>query len=364
MIENTRLRRTLLVLAILFVAGIITVLENSGNKSHVPTDASNLPESEKGLPSAADFSGATGWLNTPDNASLDLVSLRGKVVLVDFWTYSCINCLHSLPHITALYDAYRDHGLVVVGSHSPEFAFETKRANVAQAIARYGIHYPVAQDNDYGIWDAYSNHYWPAHYVVDQYGKIRGSHFGEGGYAETEDQMRMLLTEAGYTDLPHKVEPLPDVSNGDRTCELYVNPRTCDGHSTFGNTEGYTPGQDVQYTFPAQPAPDRIYLDGLWTDGSESATAAHDGDGVQVDFRGAAVNLVAAGPDGACVQVLLDGKPMPSQYAAHDVTVEKTRTCLYLAGSRSYDVYAGPREGHTLELQVPAGFELFTFDFT
>ena len=351
-----------LVIAIMAIVGAILAIEQPwADKSAPPPPPTDLPASEEPYSAAPDFKSATGWINS---APIDLVALRGQVVLVDFWTYSCINCIHTLPHVTALYDRYKDHGLVVVGVHTPEFNFETKRENVARAIAQYGIHYPVPQDNDDGIWNAYDNHYWPADYLVDQYGKIRGTHFGEGDYAKTEDEVRGLLAEAGQTGLPAKVEPLPDVNQGDHTCELYVSPRDCDGHSSFGNAEGYHAGQDMQYTFPLAPARDRIYLDGLWSDGSESATAAHDGDGVEVDFRGAAANVVAAGPDGACVEVSLDGKPMPSNYAGHDVTVEKSRTCLYLAGSRSYDVYAGPREGHTLELRVPGGFQLYTFDFT
>ena len=360
MIENPKVRLPLLLAAILVVAGVIAAIEASGNRSHVPAAPSDLPASEASLPGAADFSGATGWLNTPNNASLDLVGLRGKVVLVDFWTYSCINCIHTLPHVTALYDRYRDHGLVVVGVHTPEFAFEKRRDNVAHAIAQYGIHYPVPQDNDDGIWNAYHNQYWPADYLVDQYGKVRGTHFGEGGYGKTEDEVRGLLGEAGFADLPAKVEPLPDVQGGDHSPELYAAA----GRSAIGNSEGYRPGEDVQYSFPTAPARDKIYLDGLWSDHDEEATAAHDGDGVEVDFRGAAANLVAAGPDGACVEVLLDGRPIPANLAAHDVSVGKSRSCLYLAGSRSYDLYAGPREGHTLELRVPVGFQLYTFDFT
>ena len=358
MIQDDRLRRSLLVLATLVVATTVQVIEASAPKAVVPPPPADLPVAEAGLPGAADFNGATGWLNTPDNQSLDLVSLRGKVILVDFWTYSCINCIHTLPHLTRLYDTYAPYGFVLVGAHTPEFAFEKDRGNVAAAIARHGIHYPVAQDNRYGVWDAYGNHYWPAHYLVDQYGKLRGSHVGEGGYAETETQVRALLVEAGATSLPAPVEDGVE-SYGDHTGELYATS----GRSAIGNPEGYAEGRTVNYTFPAEKADGHIYLDGRWLDGYDSVEALEPAR-VRVPFHGMAANVVAGGPDGACVEVLLDGAPLPATMAAHDVPLHGGRACLVLDGDRSYDVYQGPRESHVLELVVPEGFRLFTFDFT
>ncbi len=148
------------------------------------------------LPSLA---GATSWLNS---AALTPAMLRGKVVLVDFWTYSCINCLRSLPYVKAWYDKYRDHGLVIIGVHAPEFAFEKDLGNVRRAVAELGVTYPVALDNNYAIWQGFNNQYWPAHYFIDASGHIRAHHFGEGEYAQSEQTIRYLLTQAGYKDLP------------------------------------------------------------------------------------------------------------------------------------------------------------------
>ena len=148
------------------------------------------------MPSLA---GATGWLNGPP---LTRESLRGKVVLVDFWTYSCINCLRTLPYVKRWYDTYKDHGLVVIGVHAPEFAFERDPDNVRRAVGELGIRYPVAIDDDYAIWRGFSNQYWPAHYFIDAEGRIRGHHFGEGDYEGSERILRELLTQAGYKDLP------------------------------------------------------------------------------------------------------------------------------------------------------------------
>jgi thiol-disulfide isomerase/thioredoxin len=358
MIEDDRLRRSLLVFAVLVVATTIQAIEASAPQKVVPAPPEDLPASEEGLQGAADFSGATGWLNTPGNRSLDLVALRGKVVLVDFWTYSCINCIHTLPHLTRLYDTYAPYGFVLVGAHTPEFAFEKDRGNVAAAIARHGIHYPVAQDNRYGIWDAYGNHYWPAHYLVDQYGKVRATHFGEGGYAETERQVRGLLAEAGAASLPAPIEDGVE-DYGDHTGELYATS----GRSGVGNPEGYREGSTVDYRFPDAQQDGHIYLDGRWLDSHDSVDAM-EAARVRVPFHGAAANVVAGGPDGACVEVLLDGAPLPADLAAPDVRAEAGLTCLVLGGDRSYDLYEGPREAHVLELKVPEGFRLFTFDFT
>lgn len=144
-------------------------------------------------PAAPGFSGIDRWLNSPP---LDLQGLRGKVVLVDFWTYTCINCIRTLPHVKSWHEKYKDQGLVVVGVHTPEYPFERSTANVQAAIKRFGIAYPVAQDNRYATWQAYANQYWPAVYLIDRQGRIGYTHFGEGAYAETEARIRALLEEA------------------------------------------------------------------------------------------------------------------------------------------------------------------------
>lgn len=141
---------------------------------------------------APEFQGISNWLNS---APLTIAGLKGKVVLVDFWTYTCINCIRTLPYVTKWYDTYKDKGLVVVGMHTPEYAFERKTDNVKEAIGRFKINYPVAQDNRYATWSAYNNMYWPAVYLIDKKGRIVYTHFGEGDYAETESQIRRLLAE-------------------------------------------------------------------------------------------------------------------------------------------------------------------------
>ena len=176
------------------------------------------------------FAGATLWLNSPP---LTPEALRGKVVMVDFWTYSCINCLRALPFVESWYEKYKDHGLVVIGVHAPEFAFEKDPNNVRRAVADLKVTYPVALDNDYAIWQAFNNQYWPAHYFIDATGRIRGHHFGEGNYDESEQTLRKLLTDAGQTDLPPPgmgaakavgVQAPPDEAH-DQSPETYVGYR-------------------------------------------------------------------------------------------------------------------------------------------
>ena len=342
------------------VAAIVVAIlwVGAGPKSSVPDSPAGLPSSEEQYDGAPDFSGASGWLNTPNGTAIDLVSLRGQVVLVDFWTYSCINCLHTLPHVTRLYDTYNASGFTVIGVHTPEFGFEKVPANVERAIKAQGIHYPVPQDNDYGIWEGYNNHYWPAHYVIDQYGKLRFQHFGEGGYAEAEEQVRQLLREAGHEDLPTPFETGDGGGGGPQSPELYA----AHGRSAVANPEGYSEGQVVEYARPdpAGIAGDRIYLSGSWFDGAEAAVAQSQGS-VLVRFTGAGANVVLDAPTG-CLPITLDGDRVPAALAGPDVDV--AQSCLRVDGADSYDFFAGASGTHTVEIQAVPGLKLFTFDFT
>lgn len=164
-----------------FLAPLVLTLTSA--HAATPADYGTAPE----------LAGIGQWHNTPP---LSMASLRGKVVLVDFWTYSCINCIHTLPYVSKWYEQYKDKGLVVIGVHTPEYPEERDKDKVARAIARHGLRYPVAQDNDYATWRAYGNQYWPAFYLVDRQGRIRVKRVGEGNYAETEGAIRQLLEEA------------------------------------------------------------------------------------------------------------------------------------------------------------------------
>jgi len=260
------------------------------------------------LPSLA---GATQWLNSPP---LSVASLRGKVVLVDFWTYSCINCLRSLPYVRGWADKYKDHGLVVIGVHAPEFAFEKDPANVAKAVKDLGVDYPVALDNRYAIWQGFNNQYWPAHYFIDARGRIRHHHFGEGEYEQGEDVIRQLLTEAGQHDLPggyvsgdRRGVEAADSGDPTRSPETYV------GYARAAQFAGGRVAHDDPWDYhaPAALGANQWSLDGRWAVHAESAQLQRAGGRIVYRFRGRDLHLVLGpGADGKPVRfrVTLDGK--------------------------------------------------------
>lgn len=287
---------------------------------------------------APEFAGISNWLNSPP---LTMAGLRGKVVLIDFWAYSCINCLRALPYVTRWHDAYKDRGLVVVGVHTPEFAFERVTANVQKAASRFGVRYPVAQDNAMATWRAYSNQYWPAEYLVDRNGHVVLKHFGEGRYDETENAIRSLLAAGA---------PVPRDDGVDRsrieTREMYFGIGRVE---MLASPERPREGE-ATYSSPSPLPSNHFALVGTWKLGAENATLARDGGVVHLAFQSGKVFMVASSERPVTVGVIVDGRPQPP------VTVQESR--LYtLFDSRDYGE-------HVMTLSIPkAGFEAFTFTF-
>ncbi|HEX4359071.1 MAG TPA: cytochrome c biogenesis protein DipZ [Pseudonocardia sp.] len=241
---------------------------------------------------APELTGLTGWLNTPGNQPLSLASLRGKVVLIDFWTYSCINCQRTLPHLEAWYRAYHDAGLEIIGVHTPEFAFEHVPSNVAEQARALGVAYPVAIDNDYATWNAYNNQYWPAEYLVDPQGVIRHVAFGEGGYGTAEELIRQLLVERNpERQLPPATE-VPDATpTGEQTQETYLGYHYSPLHLAGADLDRDRP---AAYRFPTSLDPGNFALGGTWTAGAEALTAGPDAR-LRLSFHAAKVYLVLGG---------------------------------------------------------------------
>jgi cytochrome c biogenesis protein CcdA/thiol-disulfide isomerase/thioredoxin len=241
---------------------------------------------------APNFAGITSWLNTPGDKPLSISSLRGKVVLVDFWTYSCINCQRTLPHVEAWYKEYSKDGFVVVGVHTPEFAFEHVVSNVKAQSADLGVRYPVAVDDDYKTWDAYSNEYWPADYLIDAQGQIRHIHFGEGDYAGTEGFIRQLLKAAhpGLT-LPAATEIPDKTPTGEMSPETYVGYERLQYLVPQGSETRDAP---AAYHFPPQLPLGGFGLSGTWTDHSQGATAGKDAQ-LELAFLAKEIYLVLGG---------------------------------------------------------------------
>ena len=257
------------------------------------------------------LSGATQWLNSPPLSS---EMLRGKVVLVDFWTYSCINCLRTLPYLKAWDEKYRAQGMVIIGVHSPEFAFEKDPRNVAQAVRDLGISYPVAMDNQYNIWNAYSNQYWPAHYLIDAQGRIRDQHFGEGAYQETEHMIQTLIREAHQGALAMGDELVQVAGSGvtAAAADMESSPETYVGYlrqQNFASPEAIRRNVAVQYSARRALKPDQWALSGKWLVSAESAALQAAGGTISYRFQGRDLHLVLGSRNGKPVRfrVTLDG---------------------------------------------------------
>jgi cytochrome c biogenesis protein CcdA/thiol-disulfide isomerase/thioredoxin len=334
----------------------------SGGLGEAVAEAAPMPEASgpgSGLPvlgRAPEFVDNQRWFNTPGDRPLTLRSLRGRVVLVDFWTYSCINCLRTLPYLTAWDRRYRRDGLTIVGIHSPEFPFEKEASNVEEAIERNGIEYPVAQDNELATWNAYGNQYWPAEYFVDSRGRVRFAHFGEGEYGEKEKVIRELLAEAGRRPAPratrvHAIAPSPGLTTpetylGAARAERFTNPMLSPGLHDFQP--------------PPAPADNEFAYAGRWHITLDSATAA-GGSSLALHFGARRVYLVLGSPGHARhMRVLLDGHPIPAALAGSDVH----DGVVTISAQRLYNLVDLPRvEKHVLTLELEKGVTGYAFTF-
>jgi len=269
---------------------------------------------------APDIKGITKWLNTPGNAPIDLKSLRGKVVLIDFWAYSCINCQRSTPHVVGWYDAYRDEGFEVIGVHTPEYAFEKVEANVVSGAKDLGITYPIAMDNAFSTWTNYRNRYWPAEYLIDQQGTVRHVRFGEGGYEDTEKLIRQLLSE-GDQNLP------PAVESRDTTPRQKLTPETYFSVGKVVNYRGdgeYDEGTRI-FTLPDELPDDSYALGGTWALDYQGITAQNDDNAIALNYHARNVYMVVGGTgtvtvtgDGKTTTIPVSGPPNMRQLVADD----------------------------------------------
>jgi thiol-disulfide isomerase/thioredoxin len=336
--------------------------------AHWPTPAglhtSSAPLPVEGrLPS---FDGATEWLSSPP---LTAAGLRGKVVLVGFWTYTCINWLRQLPYLRAWAAKYAGHGLVVIGVHTPEFAFEHDLGNVRQAAADMRVDYPVAVDNDYAIWGSFDNHYWPALYFADAQGLIRHHHFGEGEYQQSEMVIQQLLAEAGSADPGHELVSVS--ARGAEAPADWAQLRSPENYTGYGRTEGFAspdgavPGQPHAYAAPAALRLNNWALSGDWTVAEQAVTLNEAGGRIAYRFHARDLHLVA-GPaaPGAPVhfQVRINGQPPGAAHGA-DVDDEGHGT---MAGQRLYQLIRqpGPISDSTFEITfLSPGAQAYAFTF-
>jgi len=328
------------------------------------TDQPNDDASEEALfnvPSykAPELHGGGEWLNSEP---LTLASLRGKVVLIDFWTYSCINCIRSLPYLQAWYEAYKDSDLVIIGVHAPEFEFEKMTANVVRAVADRKLTYPIVQDNDFTIWRAYHNHYWPAHYLIDKDGRVRREHFGEGEYDETEQAIRTLLAEAGG-DVKNPMtiqQPVSVPIRSSQTPETYLG---YERGANFVNVVEYAPDESAHYNLVDTLETNEWSLGGDWRIGPMDTVVTGDEATLRIKFSAKEVYLVMDGPEGATATLKLDGKAVTQTHAGGTDVGDAGR--VHLDGARLYRLVKLPTftSNATLDIALPKGTVVNAFTF-
>lgn len=313
-------------------------------------------------PSAPDLRQTGGWINS-EPFTLDEMQEEGKVVLIDFWTYTCINCIRTLPYLREWHEKYADQGLVILGVHTPEFAFEHEYDNVVEAVGKFELEYPIVQDNEFGTWRAFNNRYWPAKYLIDHNGNIRYSHFGEGAYDETESKIRQILEEAGFDvmGVAASSDPGPSPAEGARaatieesqTRELYAGYDRNYGALMAQQMPPYVrhveyyeaPDATVMYEDPGEYINHFLYLNGLWLNTLESLVHARETedyeDYIALKFYGTSVNVVMSpevqveGEDEGGglgepyqVRIYLDDGPVPEEQAGRDI--------MYDSGGNSF----------------------------
>ena len=311
------------------------------------------------------------WFNSPP---LSFRQLRGRAVLVDFWDYTCVNCIRTLPYVQAWHERYRDKGLTVIGVHTPEFTFAQYESNVERGIREFGLTYPIVIDSDREIWKAFANRFWPTKYLLDKDGYLRYGHFGEGGYGDCEQVIQELLREIDPAiSLPPLMEPVREEDHIGAVCyratgELYLGHR----RGRIGNEGGFKEDQIADYNFGESLAENFFYVAGRWASTAEYFEAVEDGTHtLRLKYEASAVNLVMACPHSPSAEVVIqqDGKPLSQKQATRDtrfrshsgadesyVVVDSARM-YFLADNHEFGI-------HEIELRCSRGVAAFAFTFT
>jgi thiol-disulfide isomerase/thioredoxin len=330
------------------------IVDTSGVRhSSLPILAERMPE----------FQGITHWWNTEENRPLTPEDLKGKVVFLDFWTYSCINCIRTQPFLRKMWETYKDDGLVIIGVHTPEFAFEKVPKNVEKAFTKAGLEYPLALDPNYETWNAYRNRYWPAGYFFDRQGRLRFTHFGEGQYAEQEEVIRELLADGTtLTDAPTGVDPSPDFATI-VTHETYFGSERMDH---LANLDEFKASAPSMYRL-REPQADEWSVGGEWKFENEYAASLQTGNRFRMNVQANAMHIVFGSMNGTKrVRVLVDGKDPTDEQLADDAKRQADgRAVITITGKDLYRIARFPEANrHTVELEfLDAGVELYASTF-
>ena len=363
--------KTAVVLVAVIAIGIgitsvaLSTLDKNIETSNMPVESDSISTIDKsGFKMAPDLVGIAHYLNT---TPVELEKeIKDKVVLYDIWTYSCINCIRTLPYITAWDDKYSEQGLLIVGIHSPEFEFEKNPDNVEMAIDKHGIDYPVVLDNDMETWKAFENRYWPRKYIADHEGYIRYDHIGEGSYQETEKIIQKLLEERAVS-LGIQVasaSSLVDIDEFEHTVfrspELYFGYKFAQNRNQLGSDEGFQPGKTVTYSDPENVALHKFYPIGDWKNHADSMELVSDTGSIKLLYNAKEVNIVTE--NNAELEIFLDGQPLSAKYTGKDITSDNK---LRVSEAGLYNIVnSDTSASHTMEIKVNGkGFQIFTFTF-
>ncbi len=354
---------------IIIIVGAISILLSSINSdmqtaetTHEINSAINIDKSK--LKKAPEIVGITHYFNTtPEELTKEI---KGKVVLYDIWTYSCINCVRTLPYIVAWNEKYSKEGLLIIGIHSPEFEFEKIPENVEAAIIKHGIKYPIVMDNYMETWKAFENRYWPRKYIADDEGYIRYDHIGEGNYKETEKIIQTLLKERAIRlGLEVKsTEKLVDIKEFEhsnfKTPELYFGYNFAQGRNQLGSSEGFNPNKIVQYTEPNNVELHKFYPVGEWKNLEDSMELVSNNGAIKLHYNAKEVNIVTANM--AKLEILLDGLPISNEDAGTGVNEDGHIT---VTGAGLYNIVnSNESSSHILEIRIDEpGFQMYTFTF-
>ena len=306
---------------------------------------------------------ATEYINISPNELAE--TLEGKVVLYDIWTYSCINCIRTLPYITTWDEKYRNEGLMIVGIHTPEFEFEKNKDNVVAAVQKFDINYPVVLDNEKEIWNEFQNQYWPRKYIVDHDGYIRYDHIGEGAYKETEKVIQQLLQERSESlNLKTNSFELTTLNEFEhstfRTPELYFGYKFASGRNNLGNENGFNPEEVVEYNIPLELKQHYFYLDGKWNNSKDSMKLISENGLIVLQYNAKQVNIVASNT--AELEIFIDGEFVPERMVGVDLSRDSK---VIITEPRLYNIVnSSVTESHELIIKVNnPEFEIFTFTF-
>ena len=363
--------KTGLIFGIIIAAGLVMIgmifssLDEKTDTSTVFTEANNLSNIDKSkFKKAPELVGIADYLNTePEELRKEI---EGKVILYDIWTYSCINCVRTLPYITAWDDKYSEQGLLIIGIHSPEFEFEKNPDNVRMAVEKYGINYPVVMDNDMETWKAFENRYWPRKYIADHEGFLRYDHIGEGSYQETEKVIQQLLKEraASLGIQMDSTSSLVDIEEFQhtvfRTPELYFGYKFAQNRNQLGSEEGFQPGKTVSYSEPDNINLHKFYPIGDWKNYDDSMELVSNEGSIKLLYNAKEVNIVTE--YNAELEISLDGKPLPTEYAGIDISKGNK---LKVSEAGLYNIINSETSStHLMEIKVKGkGFQIFTFTF-